>query len=140
MVDSARADPFFSVCDAIEVLNGRATDGETNFTLDVAGRLGLGMVGGRDSHRVSDLGNAATRFYEKITSLEDLISEMKAGRFEPAVLFDPEHRANTTDNPALQGTMPDVQVRKSRTNVPITPFKSLSHKPPSCGVGKAVSS
>ena len=122
MVESARADPLFSFCDAIEVLNGRATDGETNFSLDVAGRLGLGMVGGSDSHRVSHLGNVGTRFYEKITSLDDLIFEMKAGRFEPAVLFDPEHRANTTDNPALRGAMPDAQAKKSRTHVPVTPF------------------
>ena len=86
MVQSACDDPFFSFCDAIEVTNGRATDGENRFGLDLGGRLGLGSVGGSDSHRPTQLGTAATRFHARISSLDHLISEIKAGRFEPVAL------------------------------------------------------
>ena len=86
MVDNASADLFFSFCDAIEVLNGRATEGETTFSMDLGRCLGLGTSGGSDSHRLTHLGNVATRFYNKITCLDDLITEMEAGRFEAVVL------------------------------------------------------
>ena len=86
MVNNACRDDFFSLCDAIEMLNGRATDDETVFSQDLCRRLGLGAVGGSDSHRLTQLGNVATRFHGKITCLEDLIGELKTGRFEPATL------------------------------------------------------
>ena len=85
MVQRACVDQFFSYCDAIEVLNGRATHDETTFSRDVGNRLGLHMAGGSDSHKPSHLGSVATRFHNQITCLDDLIAEMKAGRFEPAV-------------------------------------------------------
>lgn len=85
-VDAACADGFFFACDAVEVLNGRATGGETAFSLELAQRLGLGMVGGSDSHRLDHLGTVATRFHGTVTCLEELIQELKEGRFEPAVL------------------------------------------------------
>ena len=88
MVDDACADRFFSLCDAIEVLNGRATDGETRFSLDLGRRLGMGMAGGSDAHRLTHLGNAVTRFHNEVSCLEDLIGEMKAGRYEPVILSD----------------------------------------------------
>ena len=86
MLESAASDPFFSLCDAIEGVNGRATAGETAFSLELARRLGLATVGGSDSHRPTHPGTVATRFRAKITSVADLITEIKAGRFEPVVL------------------------------------------------------
>ena len=86
MLDKACVDQFFSFCDAVEVLNGRATDGETSFSNDLCRCLGLGMAGGSDGHRLEDLGKVATRFHRDISSLEDLIGEITAGRFEPIVL------------------------------------------------------
>ena len=86
MVDRACADGFFSFCDAIEGFNGRAVGLETGFSLELGHRLRLPMSGGSDSHRAAHLGNVATRFHNKITCLEDLIGEIKSGRFEPAVL------------------------------------------------------
>ena len=86
MIEDACADRFFSFCDGIEALNGRATDRENSFSLDLGGRLGLRMAGASDSHRTNQLGTIATRFYDRITCLEDLIAAVKAGRFEPAML------------------------------------------------------
>ena len=86
MLDGACAEEIFSFCDAIEVLNGRASDGETAFSLDLGRRLGRGTAGGSDSHRTTHVGKVATRFRSKINGLDDLIKELKAGEFEPAVL------------------------------------------------------
>ena len=86
MVEDAYSDRFFSFCDGIEALNGRATDKENEFSIDVGGRLGFRMTGASDSHRSAHLGTVATRFYDKITCLDDLIDAVKAGRFEPAML------------------------------------------------------
>jgi len=105
MVDRACADEFFSFCDAIEVLNGRATDGETGFSLNLSRRLGLGMAGGSDSHRLTHLGNVATRFQNKIACFEDFIREMRAGRFAPVVLDrGPSHGSwRAFDGPGPRG-------------------------------------
>ena len=111
MVDRACADRFFSLCQAIEVLNGRALAVDNGFSLDVAARLRLRMIGGSDSHRLIDVGNAATRFYRRITSLEDLIAEIKAGRCEPVVLSEHDRKANTRDYPASSSAVPHVQDR-----------------------------
>ena len=77
MVDSACADQLLPLCDAIEVLNGRATDGESAFSVDVTRRLGLGMAGASDAHRLEQLGTAATWFDNPVACLDDLITEIK---------------------------------------------------------------
>ena len=88
MVEEASADPFFSFCDAVEGVNGRASDGETTFSADLAHHLGAGMVGASDSHRPAHIGSAATRFENKISSLEDLIREIKGGFYQAVCLKD----------------------------------------------------
>ena len=86
MLDTACADPLFSICAAVEGLNGRATEGENTFSTDLGRRLEMGMAGGSDSHRLTTLGSVATRFHGKVASLDELVREIKAGRFEPVVL------------------------------------------------------
>jgi predicted metal-dependent phosphoesterase TrpH len=86
MVEKACADQFFSFCDAIEVLNGRATEEDTEFSLELSRKVCPGMVGGSDSHRVSHLGSVATMFHKKISCLDDLVLEIRGGRMEPLVL------------------------------------------------------
>ena len=82
MLDRASGDGFFGICDAIEGINGRATEVETDFSLDLVGRLEMKMTGGSDAHKVEQLGTAATLFQRDITGLEDLIEELKGGRFQ----------------------------------------------------------
>ena len=89
MLDTACADPLFSICAAVEVLNGRATKGETTFSMDLGRRLEMGAVGGSDSHRLTTLGTVATRFHANVATLDDLVRELKAGQFEPVVLERP---------------------------------------------------
>ena len=86
MLDQACSDPFFAYCDALEALNGRATEGESAFSLELGSRLGKPMTGGSDSHRQSQMGTVATRFHDRITCLDDLIREIKAGRCDAMAL------------------------------------------------------
>ena len=98
MVEKACSDPFFSYCDSLEAFNGRARQGENDFSVDLAQRLGLGMVGASDSHRVTHLGSVATEFSSEITCLDDLIKELRAGRCQPVLL----------DAGAIKGTVPST--------------------------------
>lgn len=82
MLDRATHDGFFNICIAIEGINGRANDVQTQFSLDLGQRLSMRMTGGSDAHRVDQLGTAATLFQRKITGLPDLIQELQAGRFQ----------------------------------------------------------
>ncbi len=86
MLDRAAGAEFFQICDAVEGINGRATVLQNRFSQDLGGLLGLPQTGGSDAHRVTQLGTAATRFQRAITSLEDLVQELRAGRFQPVDL------------------------------------------------------
>ena len=86
MLERASADGFFRICDAIESVNGRGTDMENRFSWDLAELLGTKMTGGSDAHRPEQLGTAATRFQRPIGGLDDLIRELRAGRFRPVDL------------------------------------------------------
>jgi hypothetical protein len=48
----------------------------------------MGMAGsaGSDSHAISDVGKCATEFDRRIETLDDLIEELRAGRFRPVSL------------------------------------------------------
>ncbi len=76
------------LCHAIEGLNGRGTREENRFSANLARRLGLKTTAGSDSHRRGDLGVCATRFTARVQSVDDLIGELKAGRFSPVCLKD----------------------------------------------------
>ena len=82
MLERAGSDDLFQYCDAIEGLNGRGSPMENSFSQDLGELLGAAMTGGSDAHRVGQLGTAATRFHRSINSVEDLIRELKEGRFQ----------------------------------------------------------
>ena len=88
MLERSAADPFFRHCDALEGVNGRGSHLENRFSQDLQGRLEMPGVGGSDAHRVEQLGTAATRFEKKVSSLHDLIAELRHGRFSPVDLID----------------------------------------------------
>jgi len=73
--------PVFEMADAIEVLNGRGKEKENAFSLEVLKRLKLKGVGGSDCHEIPDIGTCATEFQREIRDIDDLITELKAGRF-----------------------------------------------------------
>ena len=81
MLERAKRDTLFQICDAVEVLNGRGTPPENEFSRDLGVLLDARTTGGSDAHRVNQVGTAATFFSKSINNLDDLIDELRAGRF-----------------------------------------------------------
>ena len=82
MLQRAGSDSIFNVCHAIEAVNGRGTADENCFSQDLGEQLGMKMTGGSDAHKLEQMGTAATYFKRSITGLDDLIQELREGRFE----------------------------------------------------------
>ena len=82
-VERACQNHIFDLVDAIEVLNGKATAKENSFSLSLSGKLGLKTTGGSDAHFPREVASCATLFERSISCLQELITELKAGRFRP---------------------------------------------------------
>lgn len=93
-LERAAANPAYPLVSAIESYNGRGTARENAFAQALAERLQLPQVAGSDAHTSADVGTCATEFEREISGLEDLIEELKAGRFRPAVLHDADNRSS----------------------------------------------
>ena len=74
--------PIFRFVNIIETLNGRASERQNKFSQELCHRLNLKGVGGSDAHSISDIPSCATLFERKISNVEELITELKAGRFK----------------------------------------------------------
>jgi predicted metal-dependent phosphoesterase TrpH len=85
-LERAVTNPACAHVTAIETQNGRGSYRENAFSAEVAARLNLPTTGSSDAHEPKDIGRAATEFERHITNLEDLIAELKAARFKPALL------------------------------------------------------
>jgi len=72
---------FFHLIDTIEVFNGRASERGNKFSQELCRRLNLQGIGGSDAHSTSDIPSCATFFERNISNVEELITELKAGRF-----------------------------------------------------------
>ncbi len=68
--------------DVIETLNGGSRGTENEDAIALAQEYGYRGVGGSDAHIVSFVGRCATRFDNDVTSMEDLVRELKGGAFE----------------------------------------------------------
>ena len=82
MLEKAVGDDLFPLCHAVEGINGRGREADNLFSGDLSSLLKARTTGGSDAHRVSQLGTAATRFSRSITGLDDLVQEIREGRFE----------------------------------------------------------
>ncbi len=71
----------FRLVDAIEVVNGWSVEEEIIFSQEVSRRLALKGTGGSDAHLASQIGCCATIFDNAIRTEQDLVAELKAGRF-----------------------------------------------------------
>jgi predicted metal-dependent phosphoesterase TrpH len=80
-LERAAANPAFQYVCALEAINGRSTQDENLFSWQLCARLGLPAVAGSDAHEISDVGTCATRFQRSIADVQDLVRELKAGRF-----------------------------------------------------------
>lgn len=76
--------PVFGFVDEVEVMNGACNELENGLGLEAARRLSMTGTGGSDAHSRAGIGYYATIFERDIQTKEDLIQELRAGRFYPA--------------------------------------------------------
>lgn len=80
-VEAAAALPVFRWVDMVEVFNGTSLWPEVEFGCAVLERLGLPGVGGSDAHSPLSVGRCYTEFEREVASVEELVAELRAGRF-----------------------------------------------------------
>ncbi|MFW6175038.1 MAG: PHP-associated domain-containing protein [Chloroflexota bacterium] len=78
---ASRDAALLRMCDAAEVVNGRGTLAQNEFSRRLLEREGVRGVASSDAHNVDGLGEAATEFERRIDTVEELVRELKAGRF-----------------------------------------------------------
>jgi len=76
--------PVFELVDAIEVLNYACTQKENQLAQEAALVLGKPGVAGSDAHTYMELGRCVTIFERAVGSEEELIEELRAGRYHLA--------------------------------------------------------
>lgn len=64
----------------IEVLNGEISNDASSYVESMANRLGKFGIGGSDSHSLEAVGRCATLFENRVSTDEEMVSEMRAGR------------------------------------------------------------
>lgn len=80
-IEEASRRPIFGLVDAMEAVNGYATQIDVDFSYQVSRRLGLNTTGGSDAHEPDHIGYCVTIFENHIRSEEDLVRELKRGMF-----------------------------------------------------------
>ncbi len=78
----ARKPPLEGVV-AVEALNGGSKKGEEARVEELVQRFGYKAYGGSDSHLVSFVGVCATEFDAPIRSMDDLVAQLRNGRYRP---------------------------------------------------------
>jgi predicted metal-dependent phosphoesterase TrpH len=91
-LNRACENPLYGMVEAIEVFNARGSSRENAFSGELAERSKLPGIGGSDAHEAKEIGRIATFFEREVTTLLELIAELKAGRFR--VAYPDEIRAN----------------------------------------------
>ena len=85
-VDRFLQNPLFHYIDTIEILNGKGTEMQNSFSKTLGKRLGWQGVGGSDAHEVKEIPSCATYFERNVRNPEEMIQELKAGRYKPVDL------------------------------------------------------
>lgn len=83
-LEEAAQHRVFQYVDAIEALNGGNNDTENLSAYRVAQMLGKPCTAGSDAHSHHGVGCNVTVFERDVNTDEDLVAELKAGRFRPA--------------------------------------------------------
>jgi predicted metal-dependent phosphoesterase TrpH len=83
-LNRACENPIYRMVDALEVFNARGSEMQNAFSAELAERLKLRGIAGSDAHEAEVIGLAATFFERKVTTIQELITELKAGRFRVA--------------------------------------------------------
>ena len=73
---------------AIETLNGANTARSNEWAERIARELGIPSIGGSDAHALWQVGKCVTIFENDVGSEEELVAELKQGRFRAAYMED----------------------------------------------------
>jgi len=82
----AARNTIWDACQGVELINGRGTPSENEFSARLGEMLGRPATAGSDAHRAADIGVCATEFLGRIEGLDDLIEALRAGRCRAASL------------------------------------------------------
>jgi hypothetical protein len=74
--------PVFKLVHGIEVANGANTPQENYYAAEVAKILGIAGTGGSDAHSGTGIGQYTTGFEREVTTPQEFLEELHAGRFE----------------------------------------------------------
>ncbi len=85
-LEKAKTNSAYQYCQGLEIENGRGSERENAFARRLATELRMAGTAGTDSHARKDIARCATYFEGDITSVDDLIRELKSGRFYPVAL------------------------------------------------------
>jgi predicted metal-dependent phosphoesterase TrpH len=85
-LERASRNPAYGRCVALEKLNGRGKLHENQFSSRLCELMDMPGTAGSDSHTRFDIGRCATDFERRIEDMNDLIEELRAGRFQPVEL------------------------------------------------------
>ena len=77
----ASRNPAYGYCTALELINGRGSKKENEFSRRLCELMGMRGTAGSDAHDRADIGRCATYFERDIDDIEGLIEELKAGRY-----------------------------------------------------------
>lgn len=85
-LERASRNAAYAKCVALERINGRGSVKENTFSARLCDFMEKPGTAGSDAHQISDIGKCATEFFRRIENVEDLIEELKAGRFRAVSL------------------------------------------------------
>jgi predicted metal-dependent phosphoesterase TrpH len=80
-VEEACERTVFQHVDGVEILNGMVREQGNDMARRVAERLNLVGVAGSDAHRLDELGRCVTILEREISTEQELIEELRSGRF-----------------------------------------------------------
>jgi predicted metal-dependent phosphoesterase TrpH len=76
------------IFDSLEVMNGTQSAPQNSLALHQAASLRLPGIGGSDAHAPGEVGTCATLFEREVRTEEELLSELRAGRYRAVDLRD----------------------------------------------------
>jgi hypothetical protein len=79
-------DEMLRLCASVEAINGSDSRLTNASGGALAGKFALPGIGGSDCHTPAEVGAAATLFRQSVTTMAELVRELRAGRYEPLYL------------------------------------------------------
>lgn len=80
-MDDLLKKPILKLIDSIEILNAGRPASENDQAAELAEHLGWKGIGAGDAHTIDAIGACVTVFEERIRTMDDLVRELRVGRY-----------------------------------------------------------